>query len=468
MKNKTTSIMVVDGSEVSRTIISRILHSEMENTRIATSGHGHEALAHLNEGRFDLITTALMLPDMDGLDLARAIRKSDTHHYTPIIVVSGDADTRLLREGFNAGVTDYFDKSLGYQAFVEFIKTFTRRNSGLVGKILYVEDSRTAAMVTCHIMEKHGLKVTHTTSAEQALELLEQTRSGSAKEEDGFDIVITDFFLKGRLTGGDLLHAVRTRMHYSQQEMPVLVVTVADNEQKQAEVFHAGANDFVTKPIVEEILIARIRSLLLIKQQFNALKRQAEEMRRIAGTDSLTGVRSKRYLLDHGEAFMAEQDNHPIWALLMDIDHFKEINDKLGHITGDHVLAALGDLLNQSFTEEAIVVRFGGEEFAVILPRCGAREANAKAEVLRRKVEKLRPANVPVTISIGMASSIEHADINLNRLLSLADKALYAAKARGRNCICIYSQHGVEYSSPAQPHTGLTDADLSAVDSTGS
>ena len=106
-----------------------------------------------------------MLPDMDGLDLTRSIRRSVTHHYTPIVVVSGDADNRLLREGFEAGVTDYFDKSLGYQSFVDFVKSFCRRNSGLVGRILYVEDSRTAATITTNIMEKHGLMITHTTSA---------------------------------------------------------------------------------------------------------------------------------------------------------------------------------------------------------------------------------------------------------------------------------------------------------------
>lgn len=450
MRTRKTGIMVVDGSEVSRTIISRILHAEMDNTQITTCGSGEQALARLKTGRFDLITTALMLPDMDGLDLARAIRQSETHHYTPIIVVSGDADTRLLREGFNAGVTDYFDKSLGYQAFLEFIKTFTRRNSGLVGRILYVEDSRTAAMVACHIMEKHGLKVTHTSSAEQALELLEQTGPGSGKEDEAFDIVITDFYLKGKLTGGDLLHAIRTRLHYSQQEMPVLVVTVADNDERQAEVFHAGANDFVTKPIIEEILIARIRSLLLIKQQFNALKHQAEEMHRIAATDSLTGVRSRRYMLDHGEALVSGEENHPVCAMLMDIDHFKQINDNMGHVTGDHVLAALGELLNQSFGDSSMVVRFGGEEFAVILPRCDAREAESRAEALRRKVEGLRPANVPVTLSIGIACTLDHPDTGLNRLLGLADKALYAAKEAGRNRVRVHTRSGVEHGPASQ------------------
>jgi len=428
-----TKIMVIDGSEVARTIIERSLHGGMENAEVTACGSAKEALDHLsNWEKFDLITTALMLPDMDGLDLCRYIRKTETHHYTPIIVVSSDADQRLLREGFAAGVTDYFDKSLGYQAFVTFVQEFTQRNSGLVGRILYVEDSPTAAEVMRRIMEKHGLQVVHVTSAEQALELLKQTAPGGSHDQDPFDIIVTDFFLKGTMTGGDLLHAIRARFHYSQQEMPVLVVTVADDDRKQADVFHAGANDFVTKPIVEEILMARIRSLLLIKQQYNALKRQSEAMCWLAATDSLTGTRSKRYLLDHGEGFLTDPASQPVHAMLLDIDHFKNINDEHGHITGDHILAAIGDLLNRSF-RDAMVVRFGGEEFCVLLRRCTRREAEARAEVLRRKVEELNPEGIPITISIGMTALEDHPGADLTNLLSRADKALYAAKQAGRN-----------------------------------
>jgi two-component system cell cycle response regulator len=442
MAARQTSIMVVDGSEVSRTIISRILKNEMENVRITTCATAADALSHLgNFERFDLITTSLMLPDMDGLDLCRKIRISERHHYTPVIVVSGDADTRLLREGFAAGVTDYFDKSSGYKQFVEFIKSFLQRNSGLVGKILYVEDSPTAAAITRRIMEKHGLKVVHVTHAEQALELLEGVANGWVSEDDGFDIIVTDFFLKGKLTGGDLLHAIRTRFHYSQQEMPVLVITVTDNQKKQAEVFHAGANDFVTKPIYEEIFIARIRSLLLIKQQFIALKHQAEEMSRLATTDSLTGVRSKRYLLDHGNKFFQGSKNQPVAAMIMDIDYFKKINDELGHLTGDHVLAGLGELLNRLFPDD-MVVRFGGEEFSVVFANTDCERARQLGEQLRKKVEQLSPAGVDITISIGVASTSTYTSTDLTGLLAHADQALYAAKQRGRNRVCIATDNG--------------------------
>ena len=437
MQQRQTSIMIVDGSEVSRTIIARILKNEISNVNITSCASATEALSRLgNWERFDLITTSLMLPDMDGLDLCSRIRASERHHYTPVIVVSGDADSRLLREGFAAGVTDYFDKSSGYKAFVEFIKSFLQRNSGLVGKILYVEDSPTAAAITRRIMEKHGLKVVHVTHAEQALELLEGIANGWVGEEDGFDIIVTDFFLKGKLTGGDLLHAIRTRFHYSQQEMPVLVITVTDNQQKQAEVFHAGANDFVQKPIYEEIFIARIRSLLLIKQQFIALKHQADEMGRIATTDSLTGVRSKRYLLDNGNRYLTNEAHQPVSAMIMDIDHFKKINDLLGHLTGDHVLAGIGNQLNESFPDD-MVIRFGGEEFSIILKNTTAEQAAQRAEKLRQHIEELRPANVDVTVSIGVACTADHTNADMTKLLSYADKALYNAKETGRNRVCV-------------------------------
>lgn len=446
---KTSSIMVVDGSEVSRTIVSRILNAEMDRASITTCASGSEALTHLDQSRFDLITTALLLPDMDGLDLSRRIRKSSTHHYTPIVVVSGDADSRLLREGFEAGVTDYFDKSQGYQSFVEFIHAFTRRNSGLVGRILFVEDSKTTARHICTIMEKHGLQVTHTTHAEHALTLLQQANKPNNTGADSFDVVVTDFFLKGGMTGGDLLHAIRARLYFSQQELPVLVLTGSTSEGKQADVFHAGANDFVAKPVVEEVMMARLRSLLLVKQQYNALKRQADEMRRLATTDSLTGVRSKRYLLDNGEQFLQKKSNLPVSAMLMDIDHFKKINDKLGHITGDHVLAALGDLLNKCFDERCIVLRFGGEEFAVLVPCRNMDWVKRKAEEIRQKVEQLRPVNISVTVSIGLSTTRDAKDLDLTRLLANADKALYMAKENGRNRVCLFSECKIKAKSLA-------------------
>lgn len=445
MKEKTTRILIVDGSSVSRQILSRIIQDEMDNVEVDSCKSGAEAIKKLDENNYDLVTTALMLPDLDGLALCRSIRSSSSHKYIPVIVVSGDADERLLQEGFKAGVTDYFDKSKGYKAFGVFIKSFVKRNSNLIGNVLFIEDSKTAAAVICKILEKHGLKVTHSESAERAMELL-KSQYTEESTEDPFDLVITDFYLKGELTGGDLLYAIRTRFHYSQQELPVLVITGNDDKETQVEVFHAGGNDFVTKPIIEEVIMARIRLLLLIRHQFETLKQQAENMRWIAATDSLTGVRSKRYLIDNGEEYIQNSANQPVWAMLVDIDLFKKINDNLGHITGDHVLAELGAKLNSSFPHD-MVVRFGGEEFSVLMINKTQEEVLLKAETLRKEIEKLNPADVEITISIGLASMKDHPESDLTHILAMADKALYHSKENGRNCVSINLPEGIKVSN---------------------
>jgi len=450
MSENIIRILIVDGSSLSRQILSRILHDEMADVEVDLCQSGEEAEQKLEKGNYNLITTALMLPDMDGLQLCRHIRSSSEHKYTPVIVVSSDADKRLLQEGFKAGVTDYFDKSDGYKAFGSFIKSFIQSNSNLVGHVLFIEDSRTAAAVICKILKKHGLKVTHTGSAEEAIDLLEKQHSNEISQNEkptqAFDLVITDFHLNGALTGGDLLYAIRTRFHYSQQKLPVLVITGNDEQTTQVKVFNAGGNDYVSKPILEEVIMARVRILLLIHHQFEALQQQAEEMRWIAATDSLTGVRSKRYLLDNGEDYIQNSANQPVWAMLIDIDLFKKINDTLGHINGDHVLAELGTKLNQSFSTD-MVIRFGGEEFAVLMINLDQKEALQKAEKLRKEIEVLEPAGVTITVSIGLASMQDHPDSNLTKILALADKALYYSKENGRNRVSIYQSEGIKVST---------------------
>ncbi|MGE0080026.1 MAG: diguanylate cyclase [Thiohalomonadaceae bacterium] len=422
------NVLVVDGSAVSRELLTRVISEELKGARVTACGSGHDALERLASEHFDLITTALVLPDMDGLYLCRHIRSSQEHYLTPIIVTSGDADGRLLREGFAAGVTDYFEKSHGYQAFGPFLRRFIERHASLSGRVLYVEDSHTVAAHTRKILERHGLHVEHVLSAEEALQLVRTEFRGT------FDLVITDMALKGELSGGDLLHVLRTQLRYSQEELPVLVLTGDEGVQTQLEVFRAGANDFVSKPLVEEVLMARVRLLLTVKHQFDTLRQQAQAMQRMAVTDSLTGVYNRHYLVNEGTRFAADKRHQPLWVMIIDLDHFKRINDNHGHLTGDIVLTAVGQLLSERF-QDGLPVRFGGEEFAVLVPHCTRQQAGARAEELRAAVAALKPGGVSISVSIGVACSEQHPEGDLNALIALADKALYAAKAAGRNCI---------------------------------
>lgn len=434
-------ILIVDGSGLSRALIARIIRAELSDAKIFTCCNVREALALVDLHQFDLISTALMLPEgVDGLELCRQVRNRKRYRFTPVILVSGDADARLLREGFTSGITRYFNKKFGYQDLADFIRAYLVYHAGMHGRILYVEDSATAAVITRNILEQHGLEVTWVKTAEAALELLQQHKN----PPDTFDLVFTDFYLADQLTGGDLLHAIRNRLNLATHELPVLVVTVGDDPKQQSKIYQAGANDFITKPFVEEVLVARIRTLLLIKHQFHALRQQTEQLRRFSVIDALTGTFNRRFLLDHGEEYL-KPEYQPISVFFIDIDHFKQVNDYYGHLTGDRVLQAVGKVLMQTFPEpQHLVVRFGGEEFLVLAShKCGLDVAR-EADQCRIAIQQLYPEGVPVTVSVGISCSKANPHAKFDRLISLADAALYVAKDQGRNQTCVHTGTSVK------------------------
>ncbi|KRF01954.1 histidine kinase [Frateuria sp. Soil773] len=248
-------VLVVDGSRVVRQLIQRVLQGELPEAEVIGCGSGAEAHRLLDGGVFDFITIALRLPDMDGLELARYVRESAPQIYVPIVVVSGDVDDRLHRRALGEHVTDYFDKSLGFQALAEFIRGYVRPESAAEGTVLYVEDSRVVALATRRMLEKIGLTVRHVVSVEDALALLETER---VQGRVGADVVLTDVSLKGELTGGDLLERIRGEFAYGKGRLPVLVMTGDENPANQAALLRAGANDLVEKPVEEKLLITKL------------------------------------------------------------------------------------------------------------------------------------------------------------------------------------------------------------------
>lgn len=256
-------VLVVDGSRVVRQLISKVLRSELPGVEVVACADGNSAQRLLREGVFDFITIALRLPDMDGLELARFVRESAPQIYVPIVVVSGDVDDRLHRRSLGDHVTDYFDKSLGFQALAEFIRGYVRPESTAEGEVLYVEDSRVVALATRRMLEKYGLTVHHVISVEDALALLETAR---LQGEVGADVVLTDVSLKGELTGGDLLDRIRGEYGYGKGQLPVLVMTGDENPANQAALIKSGANDLVEKPVTEKLLVTKTLFQLRVAQ----------------------------------------------------------------------------------------------------------------------------------------------------------------------------------------------------------
>jgi len=257
-------VMVVDGSKVARKLIAQLLEKELPGVTVIACETGADAQRELQAGVIDLITTALRLPDMDGMEFARHVREHAPQAYIPIVAVSGDVQERLVRRELGEDVTDYFDKAQGFAALAEFIRGYVRPEPGGSGQVLYVEDSRVVALATRRMLEKYGLNVTHVISAEEAVTMLDNAR---AEERVGTDLVLTDVNLKGELSGGDLLARIRDEYGYGKGKLPVLVMTGDDNPKNQAQLLKAGANDLVQKPIEERLLVTKLLFQLRVAQR---------------------------------------------------------------------------------------------------------------------------------------------------------------------------------------------------------
>ena len=256
-------IMVVDGSKLVRKLIGDVLRRELAQVDVVDCGSVADARAALDSAPVDLVTTSLVLPDGDGFQLAHIVRTAAGQRYVPIIVVSGDVQSHLEARSFTEDVTDYFDKAHGHSALAAFIRGYVQPESIPDARVLYVEDSRTVAVATIRMLEAQGLRVIHVTSAEDGLAWLRERRDG---EDAGADLVLTDVYLKGELSGLDLLRAIRGEFGYGKHRLPVLVMTGDANPANQSDLLRDGANDLVMKPVEERALITKAMFQLRLSQ----------------------------------------------------------------------------------------------------------------------------------------------------------------------------------------------------------
>lgn len=249
-------IMVVDGSRLVRRLIGDVLRRELAQVEVVDCGSLADARAALETAPVDLVTTALVLPDGDGFQLARIIRTAAGQRYVPVIVVSGDVQSHLEARSFTEDVTDYFDKAHGHSALAAFIRGYVQPATIPGARVLYVEDSRTVAVATTRMLEGQGLRVIHMISAEEALVWLREQAEDA--QTPGADLLLTDVYLKGVLSGLDLLRVIRGEFGYGKRRLPVLVMTGDSNPANQSDLLRDGANDLVMKPVEERALITKV------------------------------------------------------------------------------------------------------------------------------------------------------------------------------------------------------------------
>lgn len=219
--------------------------------------------------------------------------------------------------------------------------------------------------------------------------------------------------------------------------IPIIFLSATDREAEIIAALDSGANDFVVKPYVPDVLRARIRVALRTNRLHEAMRERHQVLEAQANTDPLTNLYNRRLLFERllEETSRAKRFDHGLAVLMLDIDHFKAINDTHGHSMGDTVLREVARILKFSTRLYDIVCRYGGDEFTVILPQTRRHDGLIVAERIRRCVQSQigqMALGLELTASIGLASLPEDGD-DSDRLLQAADLALYHAKSAGRN-----------------------------------
>jgi len=294
-------------------------------------------------------------------------------------------------------------------------------------RALLVEDDDEDAAIFCRQasrLEEPRLTLTRVASEQEALARL---------DAEQFDLVFVDLNLAGRGSGMNLLE----RLQRSELAVPTIVVTGSGDEVRAVEAMKAGAHDYLVKdtltPEQLERSIRNVRERHTLEQE---RARMVAKLAELSVTDELTGIANRRYLVQkmEEEVRRSERTGHLFSLLMIDLDHFKLVNDRFGHQKGDEVLRQVAATLERNIRRTDSAGRYGGEEFCVLLPETGPAGACRVAEKLREAVKGL-PDPVP-TISIGVAFWEPY--VSMDDILRRVDEALYEAKAAGRDRVVVH------------------------------
>ena len=299
--------------------------------------------------------------------------------------------------------------------------------------ILVVEDSLTSvAVISRDLRERYSLL--HARDGDDAWEVLQT--------DTRIELVITDVQMP-RVSGQQLLKLIRQSEDARIRSLPVIVMTTADDNADKHLAFLNGANDFLNKPVDPLELQARVNVHHRLARTIHELEVSKVALAEQATTDSLTRLKNRRMFYTQAEQNLAVCRRYAkdMSVLLLDIDHFKKVNDTYGHHAGDQVLVRIAQLLTMMVRGGDTVARFGGEEFAALLPETNRLGAAVMGQRIRAGIEKeeiiVEGRQIPVTVSIGIATLAAEEVTSIDQLLNIADRRLYLAKNSGRNRICV-------------------------------
>ena len=333
----------------------------------------------------------------------------------PIVVLSGRSDFEARLHAARAGCSGYQVKPVNINSLVDQIKLLTNNETAPPYRVMIIDDDRGAAVYYQALLKEAGMV---------AQIVIDALTVQQTIEEFGPELLLLDLYMPD-WSGLEIAAAIRHHADYV--SLPIVFLSSETLRSSQLEALRIGADDFLTKPITPDRLVDAI----------STRAQRYRDLRRLMTIDTVTGTLNHGAIIRHIEAEIARsmRTGAPFCVAMIDVDHFKQVNDTYGHRNGDLVLRALCNLLRQRLRSSDTIGRYGGEEFLVLLPDTILEYGVRTMEWLRDAFATIehRDGNTafPVTFSCGVAAFPEFQ--STNQLLEAADRQMYRAKEHGRN-----------------------------------
>ncbi len=452
MPNVTARVLIVDDIPTNVRLLEARLTAEYYE--VVTASSGAQALDICQTQDIDIVLLDVMMPEMDGFEVCRRLKANPQTHHLPVLMITALDQPSDRVQGLDAGADDFLSKPVDDTQLMARVKSLVRLKSltdelrarALTGQQIAIEDALRAmdsisatgsSILIIDTDRRHAERIKGYLSPEHSVDILTEPAdavfqvTGATYELALVSMSLEDF---------DPLRVcsqVRTVDH--SRSLPIILLADASDKPRVVRALDLGINDFISRPVDRNELMARVRTQVRRHRYAMELRESVNNTMALAVTDALTGLYNRRYFDRHLNVLLgkAQEQDRDMALMILDIDHFKAVNDTHGHDIGDAVLREFSARLKRNIRGVDLACRFGGEEFVVLMPDTDIGQAEAVAERVRQSMAEkafdvgaVRPLSVTVSVGVSIKESFVDTP---ESLIKRADVALYRAKREGRN-----------------------------------
>jgi two-component system cell cycle response regulator len=451
-------ILIVDDEPLNLKLMYTVLSKT--DYQVITANNGEEALEKVEKEAPDIILLDVMMPGLNGYEVTKKLKSNSRYTKIPIVLVTALDGEKEKAKGLEAGADEFINKPINITELNARVKSLLRMKEygeqllsrtetaerffqpgdtlddsaakDFYPSILIVDDEqKEIKLLKTYLDDKESYFMTARSGAEVL----------SNENLSNVDLIILDILLPDT-DGYELCKTLKA--NEKTRNIQILMLTSLQDLNSRIRGFDYGADDFLTKPASPEELRARAGALLRKKVYLDSLTKRHDFAVQSAITDALTGLYNQSYFKHYleNELNKTKRKPYPISLLMLDIDNFKALNDRYGHTSGDKILQHVGKVLKTNIREIDLAVRYGGDEFSIVMPWTNKDEAFKAAnriidEFKKNPIDLGNNGNTEnITISIGVASGENR---TVDEMIDNADRALYQAKGEGKNRACAAS-----------------------------